>query len=108
MSRLASKIVREFPLPLGEWEGERYWKDPGLQDVRFPILLEKGMQPGEMLCGILAAAWEIAGPWTVLSMGEAFTPGWEFIAIADHKNADIRIPGVEWMRISLLLHEAAS
>lgn len=103
MSRLASKITREFPLHLGEWEGEKYWKDPGLRDVRFPILLEEGMQPGEMLCRILAAAWEMAGPWTVLSVGESFAPGWEFIAIADHQNADIRIPGVEWMRISLLL-----
>jgi hypothetical protein len=100
---LTSRIVREFPLQLGEGESRDYWKDRGLRDVRFPILLEEGSQPGEMLCQVLSAAWEVAGPWTVLSVGEPFTAGWEFVAIAGHQNADMRIPGVEWMRISLLL-----
>ncbi|KAA0935310.1 hypothetical protein [Streptomyces apricus] len=103
LSRLTSRIVRDVPLDLGEGKSREYWKDDGLRDVRFPILLREGLQPGDMLCGILAGAWEVAGPWTVLSVGEPFVAGWEFVAIADHRNAGIKIPGVEWMRISLLL-----
>lgn len=103
LSRLTSRIIREFSLRLGEGDSHSHWKDAGLRDVRFPILLEEGTQPGEMLCQTLAAAWEVASPWTVLSVGEPFTAGWEFVAIADQQNADLRITGVEWMRISLLL-----
>lgn len=103
LSRLTSRIARELPLELGDGRNREYWKDGGLQDVRFPILLQEGLQPGEMTCHILAGAWSVAGPWTVLSVGEPFVAGWEFVAIADHRNADIKIPGVEWMRISLLL-----
>ncbi|GGS95623.1 hypothetical protein GCM10010270_79490 [Streptomyces violaceus] len=108
-SRLISRIIREFPLRLGEGESREYWKDPGLQDVRLPILLGEGAQSGEeMLCKVLAAAWALAGPWTVLSVGEPFDAGWEFVAITDHRNADMRIPGVEWMRISMLLNSPGS
>jgi hypothetical protein len=34
MSRLTSKLIREFPLGLGEAEGQEYWKDCGLRDVK--------------------------------------------------------------------------
>lgn len=104
--RLISRIVREFPLGLGEGKSQTYWKDEGLQDVRFPVLLGEGTPPGDALCGLLAAGWAVAGPWTVLSVGEPFTAGWEFVAIADHRSAHIRIPGVEWLRTSLVLEPA--
>ncbi|MFJ8047844.1 hypothetical protein [Streptomyces luteogriseus] len=100
---MTSKIVREFPLGLDVGESQEYWKDRGLQDVRFSVMLEEGASPSEVLGQILAACWALAGPWTVLSVGEPFTAGWEFVAIADHRSADIKIPGVEWMRVSLLL-----
>jgi hypothetical protein len=93
-------------LDLGELESREYWKDRALQDARFPILLEEGIESGEMLCQVLAAAWALAGPWTVLSVGEPFATGWEFVAIADHRNADVKIPGVEWMRISMFLESS--
>ncbi|MEU8984631.1 hypothetical protein [Streptomyces sp. NPDC048309] len=103
LNRLTSRIVRIFPLQLGEAKSQRYWKDEKLQDVRIPILFEPGITPGDMLCRLLAAAWSLGGPWTVLSVGEPFAPGWEFVAIADARNADIVVPGLEWARISLIL-----
>ncbi len=106
LGRLTSRVLRETPLELDEAKSREYWKDEGLRDVRFPVLLEEGLSGEGMMCQLLAAAWSIGGPWTVLSVGEPYVPGWEFVAIADHRNATISIPGVEWVRISLLLDTA--
>ncbi|MFE9613633.1 hypothetical protein [Streptomyces sp. NPDC006012] len=82
LSRLISRVVGEFPLELGEGNSKEYWKDSKLQDVRFPILLDKEEYPGQLLCRILAAGWSVARPWTMFSVGELFMSGWEFVAIA--------------------------
>lgn len=103
-NRLKSRVVTTFPLPLQEESSQRYWKDNGVYDVQFSIQLNEDWSAVEVVGQLLAAAWSIGSPWTVLSVGQPYTEGWEFEAIADHRTATIKIPGVEWLRLSLLLN----
>jgi hypothetical protein len=101
LSRVVSRIREACPLELGDAVAERYWKDPGLQDVRFTVAVPPG-STADMVFEVLRAAWELGGPWGVSSIGHPDTPGWEFVAIADRDSARFGVPGLEWARISLL------
>ncbi|MBO4257497.1 hypothetical protein [Streptomyces griseorubiginosus] len=100
LDKVLSKIRQLCPLPLGEAAGERYWKDPGLQDVRLPVSIPPG-SVADMTFEALRVAWALGGPWSVTSIGEPGTEGWEFEALAEHKGARFHVPGLEWARISL-------
>jgi hypothetical protein len=95
-----SKVRELCPLSLGEAVTERYWKDPGLQDVRLPIEVPHGSL-GDMTFEVLRAAWSLGGPWRVSSIGQPGTEGWEFEALAEHESSRFHVAGLEWARISL-------
>ncbi|MEU9380860.1 hypothetical protein AB0D38_07655 [Streptomyces sp. NPDC048279] len=100
LDKVLSKIRQLCPLPFGEATAERYWKDPGLQDVRLPVSVPQG-SVGDMTFEVLRAAWSLGGPWSVSSIGEPAAEGWEFEALAEHGRARFNMPGLEWARISL-------
>jgi hypothetical protein len=100
LGRVLSKVRHLCPLTLGEAAAERYWKDPGLQDVRLPIAVPHG-SVGDMTLEVLRAAWSLGAPWSVSSIGQPGTEGWEFEALAEHERAHFHMPGLEWARISL-------
>ncbi|MCZ4509091.1 hypothetical protein O3Q52_12920 [Streptomyces sp. ActVer] len=100
LSRVVSRIRQACPLELGDATAERYWKDPGLRDVRFSVAVSPG-STGDMVYQVLRAAWSLGEPWGVSSIGQPGTPGWEFVAIADRGSARIGVPGLEWARFSL-------
>ncbi|MEU9974092.1 hypothetical protein [Streptomyces sp. NPDC051014] len=100
LDKILSKIRDLCPLALGEAAAERYWKDPGLQDVRLPIAVPHG-SVGDMTFDVLRAAWSLGEPWSVSDIGQPGTEGWEFEALAEHGGTRFHVPGLEWARISL-------
>lgn len=100
VGRVVSWIRRACPLELVEVSAGRYWKDPGLWDVRFSVAVPSG-STADVVFEVLGAAWSLGEPWGVSSIGEPDTPGWEFVAIADRGSARFGVPGLEWARFSL-------
>ncbi|MFF3413038.1 hypothetical protein ACFYW8_44460 [Streptomyces sp. NPDC002742] len=100
MDKALSKVRHLCPLALGNADAERYWKDPGLRDVRLPIAVPHGSL-GDMTLEVLRAAWSLGAPWSVSSIGQPGTEGWEFEALAEQERTHFHVPGLEWARISL-------
>ncbi|WP_158693321.1 hypothetical protein [Streptomyces sp. HGB0020] len=100
LERVLGRLRELCPLLLGEAVAERYWKDSGLQDVRLPMAVPQGSL-GDMVFEVLGAAWALGEPWSVSSLGEPGSPGWEFAAIAEHESSRFRVPGMEWAQVSL-------
>lgn len=104
--RIVARIRRAFPLPLGEEQAERYWKDPALYDVFFPVSTPPGTTESAVFA-LLKAAWLLGGPWTVSGGAGAATTDGDFEAIAAKDGARLSVPGLEWARIHLRLSEGS-
>ncbi|MGW7821812.1 hypothetical protein ACWGLF_27670 [Streptomyces puniciscabiei] len=102
LGKVLAKVRHLCPLALGEAAAQRYWKDPGLQDVRLSIAVPHG-SVGDMTFEVLTAAWSLGEPWSVSSIGQPGTDGWEFEALAEEGGSRFHVTGMEWARISLRL-----